>query len=92
METETPKRPRAGKTTRVQYTLYLDVLRENKQFRENKFDANQPNLIEETWEKLARALNASGGPVRCVKEWKRVIFKHSVICHCNITYNISGFH
>lgn len=72
MANQTPKRPRAGKTIRGQYILYIEHLKSNKAFRENKFDANQPHIIEETWEKLVQLLNASGGPIRNVKEWKGV--------------------
>lgn len=79
MTFQTPKRTRAGKTTRTQYMLYLEELKSNNAFRENKFDANQPHVIEQSWEKLVQTLNASGGPSRNVKEWKKVSTKCNIV-------------
>jgi len=74
------KKKRAAKTTRRQYEMYLEELRANKAFRENKFDATQPNIIDESWQKLCNKLNASGGPVKSVQEWKRIHFNNKLIC------------
>lgn len=73
------KKKRAAKTTRRQYELYLEELNANKVFRENKFDGTRPNIIEESWENLSHKLNASGGPVKSVQEWKRVHFNNKLI-------------
>lgn len=50
------KKKRAAKTTRRQYELYLEELRVNKALRENEFDATQPNIIDESWQKLCEKL------------------------------------
>jgi len=80
------KKKRAAKTTRRQYELYLEELRANKAFRENKLDATRPNIIEESWENLSHKLNASGGPVKSLQEWKRVHFNNELIY--NLILNI----
>lgn len=66
------EKKRSSKTTRGQYELYLDELSTNKHFRDNKFDATNPDIIENTWQGLCIKLNALGGPVKSVPEWKRV--------------------
>lgn len=82
------KKKRAAKTTRRQYELYLEELRVNKALRENKFDATQPNIIDESWQKLCEKLNASGGPVKSTQEWKRVNFNKLIY---NLLHNIYCF-
>lgn len=68
------KNTRLSKTTRRQYEIYLNELRTNKPFRENKFDGSDPDIIQRTWQNLVSKLNASGGPVRDITGWKRVTF------------------
>lgn len=78
------KKKRAAKTTRKQYEIYLEELRVNEAFRENKLDATQPNIIEDSWQNLCQKLNASGGPVKSVQEWKRVNFNNKSICNLTL--------
>lgn len=64
----------------------MEELRANKAFRENKLDAIQPNIIDESWQNLCKKLNASGGPVKLIQEWKRVKFNNKSVY--TLLYNI----
>jgi len=83
------KKKRTGKTTSKQYELYLEELRTNKAFKENQLDETRPNIIEESWKNLTKKLNASGGPVKTVQEWKR-IFKYWISQVKSKTHEIKG--
>ncbi|CAH1103804.1 unnamed protein product [Psylliodes chrysocephalus] len=60
------------KTTPDQYRLYLEMLESNVHFRENKIAPDNPTGLTDSWEKLGKSLNGSGGPQRNIAEWKRV--------------------
>ncbi|KAJ3622217.1 hypothetical protein MTP99_002742 [Tenebrio molitor] len=65
------KRNRKAKTTQQQFQLFLNELRENPHFRENKFNAGEPTASKTAWCNLTSKLNASGGPVKDVTAWKK---------------------
>lgn len=66
------EKKRSSRTTHQQYKIYLEEIRINKPLRENKFDASQPDIIQDSWKNLCERLNASGGPIKSIQEWKRV--------------------
>lgn len=78
---ENLKRKRQPKTSRRQYELYLSELENNEIFRSNTILPANPNILKESWDKLIEKLNASGGPIRDVTGWKRVIIM-SIILPC----------
>ncbi|KAB0803243.1 hypothetical protein PPYR_00213 [Photinus pyralis] len=64
----TSKKARSSKITAGQYSLYLEELQANESFRTNKF--KNPSILDETWNSLAVKLNAAGGPIKTVPQWK----------------------
>lgn len=88
---ENLKRKRQQKTSRRQYKLYLSELENNEIFRNNTISPANVNTLQDTWVKLNEKLNASGGSVRDVTGWKRVInIRYILYCPAFITNDVLG--
>jgi hypothetical protein len=67
------KRKRSAKICPGQYEIYFEELQNNEAFRINKFNPNNPDILDETWNSLTLLkLNAAGGPIKTVEHWKEV--------------------
>ncbi|CAH0553779.1 unnamed protein product [Brassicogethes aeneus] len=65
------RKKRTPRTSRIQYQLYLDELETNEAFRENKFNNENPQVLKKSWEALCTKLNATGGAIKSIPDWKR---------------------
>ena len=69
---ENKKRKRSPKTTAEQFSLYIEKLENNINFRENAFHPGEDtDYIKSVWQNLTELLNSSGGPKKNYKEWKK---------------------
>jgi hypothetical protein len=66
------KRKRSAKISPRQYQIYLEELQDNEAVRLNKFNPKNPDILDETWNSLTLKLNAAGGPIKTVQQWKEV--------------------